>query len=176
MPEKAAEAITPLRDSCYSVPSFKNGDAYDVCADIGMCTWPAGNAGAFCKHQALVDKCFGGTFPNCPALTTDDRHELWEACPSERLPWQEILRGLRRFQQSACYKCQRASGAGRCLKEKSLPQREMSGACPSHEEEPQASSSVLLFETVSSTSGLQHQNTEVCARLQSSMAQHISCG
>ncbi|KAG0417290.1 hypothetical protein HPB47_005735, partial [Ixodes persulcatus] len=59
--------------------------------------------------------------------------------------------------QCTCYKSQRASGAGRCL---IRPQGEMSGACPSHEEEPQASSSVLLLETVSSTSGLKHQNTE----------------
>ncbi|CAN8019371.1 unnamed protein product, partial [Ixodes persulcatus] len=92
MPEKAAEAITPFGDSCYSVPSFKkNNEAYDVCAEIGMCTCPAGNAGAFCKHQALVHKCFGGTIPNCPALTTEDRHELGRLALGKDCPGKEFF-------------------------------------------------------------------------------------
>nr|XP_050030143.1 uncharacterized protein LOC126526279 [Dermacentor andersoni] len=86
-PEGAEASVISLGDNCFSVPSFgENREVYDVCGDIGLCTCPAGCTGAFCKHQALVHKHFGGIFPNCPALTIADRHELGRlalggACP-----------------------------------------------------------------------------------------------
>ncbi|XP_077545723.1 uncharacterized protein LOC144158595 [Haemaphysalis longicornis] len=85
MPEEAAADIRVLGDGCFSVPSYSgNGEWYEVCGHTGLCTCPAGNTGAFCKHQALVHKHYGGLFPNCPALTAEDRHELgWLALGSE---------------------------------------------------------------------------------------------
>ncbi|XP_075535115.1 uncharacterized protein LOC142570640 [Dermacentor variabilis] len=69
-PEGAEASVISLGDNCFFVPSFvENGEVHDVCGDIGLCTCPAGCTGAFCKHQALVHKHFGGIFPNCPPRT-----------------------------------------------------------------------------------------------------------
>ncbi|XP_037502514.1 uncharacterized protein LOC119376918, partial [Rhipicephalus sanguineus] len=90
MPDGAAETIVYQGNQCYMVPSAKKNDVYEVYGDTGICTCPAGNTGAFCKHQALVQKKFGGMFPSCPALSANDCHQLgWLAlgdnCPSIEL-------------------------------------------------------------------------------------------
>lgn len=40
----------------------------------------------FCKHQALVQKTFGDSFANAPALTTQDRHNLVELALGDKCP------------------------------------------------------------------------------------------
>ncbi|KAL3199497.1 hypothetical protein MRX96_043886 [Rhipicephalus microplus] len=41
---------------------------------------------AFCKHQALVQKKYGGLFPNAPAPSTDDRYQLGQLALGEKCP------------------------------------------------------------------------------------------
>ncbi|XP_037525827.2 uncharacterized protein LOC119402849 [Rhipicephalus sanguineus] len=76
MPDGAAETIVYQGNQCYMVPSAKKNDVYEVYGDTGICTCPAGNTGAFCKHQALVQKKLGGMFPNGPTLSANDRRQL----------------------------------------------------------------------------------------------------
>ncbi|CAN7998264.1 unnamed protein product, partial [Ixodes hexagonus] len=69
------------------VPSGQvDGKTYEVCNDLGTCTCPAGKQGAFCKHQALVHHHYGGAFPNAPALTAHDRHQLGQLALGEKCP------------------------------------------------------------------------------------------
>ncbi|XP_037564301.1 uncharacterized protein LOC119443214 [Dermacentor silvarum] len=90
-PEGAQASVVSLGDNCFLVPSFqKNGEIY-VCGDIGTCTCRAGCTGAFCKHQALAHKHFGGIFPNCPALTITDRHELGRLALGDLCPGIEFF-------------------------------------------------------------------------------------
>ncbi|KAH6945296.1 hypothetical protein HPB50_007758 [Hyalomma asiaticum] len=90
MPQDAAKGIKPLGSNRYEVPSAQlgGGKVYEVCQDFGTCTCPAGQHGAFCKHQALVHHAYGGSFPNAPAVTTKVRHQLGllalgKECPEE---------------------------------------------------------------------------------------------
>ncbi|XP_064468457.1 uncharacterized protein LOC135379136 [Ornithodoros turicata] len=87
MPQGAADKIVSLEHNVYSVPSAEQtGETYRVYADIGTCTCGAGKQGAFCKHQALVHKTVGGIFPNAPALTAEDRHQLGNLALGDSFP------------------------------------------------------------------------------------------
>lgn len=64
MPKEAANGIISVGDHLYSVPSADgDGKVYEVCNDIGMCTCRSGNSGAFCKHQAIMQKSLEGRSP-----------------------------------------------------------------------------------------------------------------
>ncbi|KAL3199854.1 hypothetical protein MRX96_043740 [Rhipicephalus microplus] len=85
MPKDAAEAIQVVGQGQYIVPSATQpSSSYEVYADIGLCTCLFGKQGAFCKHQALVQKTYGGLFPNAPALSTDDRYQLGQLALGEK--------------------------------------------------------------------------------------------
>ncbi|KAL3189141.1 hypothetical protein MRX96_003276 [Rhipicephalus microplus] len=87
MPKDAAEAIQVVSQGQYIVPSTTHpSSSYEVYADIGLCTCIFGKQGAFCKHQALVQKKYGGLFPNAPALSTDDRYQLGQLALGEKCP------------------------------------------------------------------------------------------
>lgn len=86
LPEDVAGNVTLIGDSLFKVPSATGNVHYEVCSDIGMCTCPNGQQGAFCKHQALVHKTFGGSFANAPALTTQDRRNLGELALGDKCP------------------------------------------------------------------------------------------
>ncbi|XP_049517010.1 uncharacterized protein LOC119440447 [Dermacentor silvarum] len=149
-PEGAQASVVSLGDNCFLVPSFqKNGEIYDVCGDIGTCTCRAGCTGAFCKHQALVHKHFGGIFPNCPALTITDRHELG------RLALGDLCPGIEFF-SNFCDTNEVQSEHGPAL------QQEM---CPANanESEERADPPAVLGREVCPTSGLEQQDSQVCA-------------
>ncbi|KAH8033380.1 hypothetical protein HPB51_011569 [Rhipicephalus microplus] len=87
VPKDAAEAIQAVGQGQYIVPSVTHpSSSYEVYADIGLCTCLFGKQGAFCKHQALVQKKCGGLFPNAPALSTDDRYQLGQLALGEKCP------------------------------------------------------------------------------------------
>ncbi|KAH7932175.1 hypothetical protein HPB51_029488 [Rhipicephalus microplus] len=87
MPKDPAEAIQVVGQGQYIVPSATHpSSSYEVYADIGLCTCLFGKQGAFCKHQALVQKKFGGLFANAPALSTDDRYQLGQLALGEKCP------------------------------------------------------------------------------------------
>ncbi|KAH8034017.1 hypothetical protein HPB51_018528 [Rhipicephalus microplus] len=87
MPKDAADAIQVVGQGQYIVPSVTHpSSSYEVYADIGLCTCLFGKQGAFCKHQALVQKKYGGLFPNAPALSTDDWYQLGQLALGEKCP------------------------------------------------------------------------------------------
>ncbi|KAH7965748.1 hypothetical protein HPB49_010359 [Dermacentor silvarum] len=146
-PEGAQASVVSLGDNCFLVPSFqKNGEIYDVCRDIGTCTCRAGCTDAFCKHQALVHKHFGGIFPNCPALTITDRHELG------RLALGDLCPGIEFF-SNFCDTNEVQSEHGPAL------QQEM---CPANanENEERADPPAVLGREVCPTSGLEQQDSQ----------------
>ncbi|KAL3183306.1 hypothetical protein MRX96_000285 [Rhipicephalus microplus] len=97
MPKDAAEAIQVVGQGQYIVPSATHlSSSYEVYADIGLCTCLFDKQGAFCKHQALVQKKYGGLFPNAPALSTDDCYQLGQLALGEKCPPQDIFRTLPR--------------------------------------------------------------------------------
>ncbi|KAH8021050.1 hypothetical protein HPB51_012334 [Rhipicephalus microplus] len=84
-PKHAAKAIQVVGQGQYIVPSATHpSSSYEVYADIGLCTCLFGKQGAFCKHQALVRKKYGGLFPNAPALGTDNRYQLGQLAQGEK--------------------------------------------------------------------------------------------
>ncbi|KAL3221122.1 hypothetical protein MRX96_029633 [Rhipicephalus microplus] len=87
MPKDAAEAIQVVGQRQYVVPSATHpSSSYEVYADIGLCTCLFDKQGAFCKHQALVQKKYGGLFPKARALRTDDRYQLGQLALGEKCP------------------------------------------------------------------------------------------
>ncbi|KAL3216470.1 hypothetical protein MRX96_033051 [Rhipicephalus microplus] len=87
MPKDTAEAIQVVGQGQYIVPSATHpSSSYEVYADIGLCTCLFVKQGAFCKHQALVQKKYEGLFPNAPALNTDDRYQLGQLALGEKCP------------------------------------------------------------------------------------------
>ncbi|KAL3174057.1 hypothetical protein MRX96_011798 [Rhipicephalus microplus] len=87
MPKNAAEAIQVVGQGEYIVPSATHtSSSYEVYAHIGLCTCLFGKQGAFCKHQALVQKKYGGLFPNGPALSSDDHYQLGQLSLGEKCP------------------------------------------------------------------------------------------
>ncbi|XP_070377134.1 uncharacterized protein [Dermacentor albipictus] len=146
-PEGVESSVISLGDNCFSVPSFgENGEVYDVCGDIGLCTCPAGCTGAFCKHQALVHKHFGGIFPNCPALTIADRHELGRLALGDACPGIE-------FFASFCDPIEVQS-------EQHGPELQHETVAPNEDEEQQDYPAVLQQEVCPSASGLEQQDSQ----------------
>ncbi|KAH9367190.1 hypothetical protein HPB48_018778 [Haemaphysalis longicornis] len=156
MPEEAAADIRVLGDGCFSVPSSSgNGEWYEVCGHTGLCTCPAGNSGAFCKHQALVHKHYGGLFPNCPALTAEDRHELgWLALGSE-CPSIDYFTAsgdeVTPSQRASLPRCQNGEPVA-CSSQDFPPEP---AASPCQEEQPEQDA---LCDALPSTSGSQQQD------------------
>lgn len=69
------------------VPSGSTpGLCHEVEASIGWCSCPSGRQGAFCKHQALVHRAYGGLFPNAPAIDGKSRHELAYLALGDKCP------------------------------------------------------------------------------------------
>ncbi|KAL3199667.1 hypothetical protein MRX96_001418 [Rhipicephalus microplus] len=87
MPKDPAEAVQVVGQGQYIVPSATHpSSSYEMYADIGLCTCLFGKQGAFCKHQALLQKKYGGLFPYAPALSTDDRYQLGQLALGEKCP------------------------------------------------------------------------------------------
>lgn len=86
MPDVPSESIVCLGNAMYSVPSSSGTAAYEVDAGIGLCSCWRGNQGAFCKHQAVVQKAFGGPFPNSPVLTLEDCLLLGQLAAGDQCP------------------------------------------------------------------------------------------
>jgi len=80
----------------YRVPSSKDdGKMYDVNCCVGVCSCLAGRGGAFCKHQVLVFEKFGRGFPNLPAITFQERHQLGFLALGDRNHEPEFYIGLK---------------------------------------------------------------------------------
>lgn len=95
MPMDAADSIQEVGNDIYCVPSSDKSQVYEVWRDIGVCSCRCGRQGAYCKHQALVYSKFGGMFPNAPALTQKDRHELACLASAEKCPPVEFFADFR---------------------------------------------------------------------------------
>lgn len=68
----AADNFELLENGLYAVPSATSSTTfYEVLPDVGACACPVKIHRAFCKHQALVHRKFGGQFTNARALGTD---------------------------------------------------------------------------------------------------------
>ncbi|KAL1426229.1 hypothetical protein MTO96_018354 [Rhipicephalus appendiculatus] len=103
MPDSAAEAIQVVGSGHYVVPSATHpGFSYEVFNDIGLCTCPFGKQGAFCKHQAIVQKTYGGLFPNAPALSTDDRYQLGQLALGEKCPPRQFFEPFQQEEHNSC--------------------------------------------------------------------------
>ncbi|XP_077521465.1 uncharacterized protein LOC144132731 [Amblyomma americanum] len=86
LPNDFTKSIVQVDGALYSVPSSSGTSSYEVDADIGFCSCWRGSQGAFCKHQAAVQKAFGGCFPNSPELTPEDRRRLGYLALGDRCP------------------------------------------------------------------------------------------
>lgn len=151
-PEGSEACVISRGENCFSVPSFQtNGQTYEVCGDIGTCTCPAGCTGAFCKHQALVHKVFGGIFPNCPVLATQDRHELGKLALGDACPSVEFFANSR----------DTINAQGE--QHNPVPQDEMAATTPPQDEEMPDSEAVHDTESCASISHLEQQESEVRA-------------
>lgn len=91
-----AEKIEVVSEDEYRVPSSKDdGKMYDVNCCVGVCSCLAGRGGAFCKHQVLVFEKFGRGFPNLPAITFQERHQLGFLALGDRNHEPEFYIGLK---------------------------------------------------------------------------------
>jgi len=103
MPAGSEEKIEHFDDdNSYLVPSGQSSVlSYEVRADIGWCSCPAGSQGAFCKHQVLVHEKFGGLFPNAPLVNSRDRYELAQLALGSECPSPAFFLGLTENPESA---------------------------------------------------------------------------
>ncbi|KAE8738726.1 hypothetical protein FOCC_FOCC015792 [Frankliniella occidentalis] len=79
MPPGTADKIQKIDSNMYMVPSGNQETSdlfYEVDVSIGWCSCPSGRHGAFCKHQALIHKTYGGVFPNVPPIDAKGRYSL----------------------------------------------------------------------------------------------------
>ncbi|KAH9384374.1 hypothetical protein HPB48_026381 [Haemaphysalis longicornis] len=60
LPNVPRQDVHDFGDGAYSVPDSSCTRYYDVEAELGFCTCPAGSQGAFCKPQAVVHHHYGG--------------------------------------------------------------------------------------------------------------------
>ncbi|XP_077510670.1 uncharacterized protein LOC144121335 [Amblyomma americanum] len=109
LPKDTEKNIRCNGDGHYVVPSGSSPDSklYTVYSDIGLCTCRSGQQGAFCKHQALVHKVFGGIFPNAPLLTIEARYNLGKLALGDNCPGIDFFEGLHEtqvLQNAACSK------------------------------------------------------------------------
>ncbi|KAL3247529.1 hypothetical protein MRX96_056962 [Rhipicephalus microplus] len=85
MPKDAAEAIQVVGQGLYIVSSATHpSSSYEVYVDTGLCTCLFGKQGTFCKHQGLVQKKYGGLFPNASGFSNDDRYQLGQLALGEK--------------------------------------------------------------------------------------------
>ncbi|KAH8026242.1 hypothetical protein MRX96_005800 [Rhipicephalus microplus] len=68
------------------IPCSSEFPAYEVIASIPLCSCWTGNLSAFCKHQAVVQKAFGGPFPNNAVLRLEDCLSLGEMAAGDQCP------------------------------------------------------------------------------------------
>ncbi|KAF0717059.1 SWIM-type domain-containing protein [Aphis craccivora] len=69
--------ITTISETCYSVPSSKSENSvYTIDIQIGVCNCYVGFKGAFCKHQAFLQKHLNVSLPNAPPITSNERYAL----------------------------------------------------------------------------------------------------
>lgn len=79
----------------YLVPSQRKQEIlYTVDAQFGLCACPAGQTGAFCKHQAFVHERFQIPFPNSPAVTLEDRHMLAALALGDKCPHKDFFKHM----------------------------------------------------------------------------------
>ncbi|XP_077523582.1 uncharacterized protein LOC144134552 [Amblyomma americanum] len=109
LPKDTKKNIRCNRDGHYVVPKGSSPESklYTMYSDIGQCTCRSGQQGAFCKHQALVHKVFGGIFPNAPLLTTEARYNLGKLALGDNCPGIDFFEGLHEtqvLQNAACRK------------------------------------------------------------------------
>ncbi|KAH6932634.1 hypothetical protein HPB50_008206 [Hyalomma asiaticum] len=87
LPAGAADTIIVVGNGHFTVPSTSSPDLrYEVLAEVGWCTCGSGKPGAFCKHQALIHKWFGGLFPSAPAVSTNNRLQLGKLALGDKCP------------------------------------------------------------------------------------------
>ncbi|KAH7981277.1 hypothetical protein HPB49_022884 [Dermacentor silvarum] len=91
MPEISPELIVKVEENVYNVPNSLGNGMYEVRADVGVCSCWKGSQGAFCKHQAVVQRAFGGPFPNSPELTPGDCRELAHLALGDRCPPEQFF-------------------------------------------------------------------------------------
>ncbi|XP_070394291.1 uncharacterized protein Rab39 isoform X2 [Dermacentor albipictus] len=100
LPELPAGSVTKSGETYY-VPSSSSNATYQVQADVGICTCWVGSQGGFCKHQAAVQRAFGGCFPNSPKLTPADCKQLGQLALGERFPPLDFFLPMRPAQDNA---------------------------------------------------------------------------
>jgi hypothetical protein len=72
------EKLKKVGDYVFSVPSASDEEiSYTVNSQIGHCTCVSGSQGAYCKHMSAVTSIFNIEFPNCPALSPQDKSDLY---------------------------------------------------------------------------------------------------
>ncbi|XP_070382506.1 uncharacterized protein [Dermacentor albipictus] len=91
MPEIPPESIVQVEENVYNVPNSLGNGTYEVRADVGVCSCWKGSQGAFCKHQAVVQRALGGLFPNSPELTPGDCRELAHLALGDRCPPEQFF-------------------------------------------------------------------------------------
>lgn len=95
LPAGAADTIKAVGNNRFLIPSTSRSDlSYEVLADIGWCSCGAGQQGAFCKHQALIHKQYGGLFPNAPALCANDKFQLGKLALGDKCPPKQFFEGF----------------------------------------------------------------------------------
>ncbi|KAG0443555.1 hypothetical protein HPB47_014785 [Ixodes persulcatus] len=111
----AGDAIKQLDEHTFQAPSAERQDiTYHVWKDEGLCTCRVGQSGGFCKHQALVLERFGGTFPNAPPLTPEDRLELGRLALGDRCPEPEYFGNFRDLEQPSTSQPKNQEGPPDC--------------------------------------------------------------
>ncbi|XP_049518662.1 uncharacterized protein LOC125943411 [Dermacentor silvarum] len=98
LPKLPAGSIRKSGETYY-VPSSSSTATHEVQADVGICSCWVGSQGAFCKHQAAVQREFGGCLPNSPMLTPADCKQLGQLALGERCPPLEFCLPMRPAQQ-----------------------------------------------------------------------------
>ncbi|KAH6944155.1 hypothetical protein HPB50_002086 [Hyalomma asiaticum] len=95
LPAGAADRIKAVGNNRFLIPSASRSDlSYEVLADIGWCSCGAGQQGAFCKHQALIHKQYGGLFPNAHALCANDKFQLGKLALGDKCPPRQFFEGF----------------------------------------------------------------------------------
>lgn len=93
--------ITTISETCYSVPSSKSENSvYTIDIQIGVCNCYVGFTGAFCKHQAFLQKHLNVSLPNAPPITSNERYALGQLALGDKCPTQSWFLGLKKNESS----------------------------------------------------------------------------
>jgi hypothetical protein len=88
--------VNKVSSNLYLVPSGQNDNiVYEVNIQIGICMCYSGKHGGFCKHQAFISEHFQQTFPNAPAISYSERHELAHLALGDKCPPPEFYLSLK---------------------------------------------------------------------------------